>query len=198
MNRLSRYSDSDNEQPDNKNESLESRTSAPEDELQTIRRLIRPPPIPGLVDYGIPPPTDAPCEPAIAAKLEQFHALKNHPTQPRHFNDSLMSNQSFLNPHLLDKLVAFVDVDEGCSNFPPGMGLWDDGPNPEEDWYADAIAVAQKRRYEQESSSKKNRTQIDFTTARPPPAGNSRFNPYGSHGTALRGSSGGSRKSGKW
>jgi hypothetical protein len=49
--------------------------------------------------------------------MRQFHILKSDPVAPKHFNDSLMSNRSFRNPHLFAKLVEFVDAEETNSNF---------------------------------------------------------------------------------
>lgn len=72
------------------------------------------------------------------AKVAQFLALKRDPVNPRHFNDSLMSNRSFRNPHLYATLVEFVDVDERTTNFP--TNVW----NPDEvepEWYADRIGT---------------------------------------------------------
>jgi len=37
----------------------------PPDELSRIRALLCPPSIPGVVDWGIPPPSTEPCDPAI-------------------------------------------------------------------------------------------------------------------------------------
>jgi hypothetical protein len=74
----------------------------------------------------------------LQAKLAQFNALKRDPHNPKHFNDSLMSNRSFRNPHLYAKLVEFVDVDERTTNFP--LDIW----NPEdvhEEWFADRIGT---------------------------------------------------------
>jgi hypothetical protein len=73
---------------------------------------------------------------APQAKLAQFHVLKKDPHQPKHFNDSLMSNRSFRNPHLYAKLVEFVDVDERSTNFP--KEIWDPH-DVQEDWFADKI-----------------------------------------------------------
>ncbi|OSC96582.1 HCNGP-domain-containing protein, partial [Trametes coccinea BRFM310] len=134
------------------------------DELARIRQLLRPPPIPGVVDWGIPPEPDAPCDEAIKAKITQFLALKRDPHNPRHFNDSLMSNRAFRNPHLYAKLVEFVDVDERTTNFP--KNIWDP-MDVKEEWYADHIAEAQKARSEAtaaaQSSSK--RSHIDFASS---------------------------------
>lgn len=120
-----------------------------------IRDLLRPPPVPGVSDWGIPPASAELCEPAIEvlvritldfisvsytcapqAKLAQFHTLKRDPEQPKHFNDSLMSNRSFRNPHLYAKLVEFADVDERATNFP--REIWDPH-DVREEWFADKI-----------------------------------------------------------
>lgn len=70
------------------------------------------------------------------AKLAQFSTLKRDPHDPKHFNDSLMSNRSFRNPHLYAKLVEFVDVDERVTNFP--KHIWDPD-DVEDEWFADEI-----------------------------------------------------------
>ena len=62
--------------------------------------------------------------------------MKRDPVNPKHFNDSLMSNRSFRNPHLYTKLVEFVDVDERTTNFP--KDIWDPSNVPR-DWFADQI-----------------------------------------------------------
>ncbi|KDQ07357.1 hypothetical protein BOTBODRAFT_180785 [Botryobasidium botryosum FD-172 SS1] len=116
-------------------------------EVALIRRLLRPPPVDGQVDWGIPPESGDPCSPAIEAKVAQFIDLKR---QGKHFNDSLMSSHAFRNPHIYAKLVEFVDVDETATNFP--ADLW----NPldtQPEWYADKIAKQQKEHAEQVSAA---------------------------------------------
>ncbi|KAG6844738.1 hypothetical protein H0H87_004070 [Tephrocybe sp. NHM501043] len=108
------------------------------DELSQIRSMLLPPPIPGVDDWGIPPASTSPPDPAIAAKLAQFNALKTDSSNPKHFNDSLMSNRSFRNPHLYAKLVEFVAVDERVTNFPRNVWVPDDF---QPDWYADRIGT---------------------------------------------------------
>jgi len=168
----------------------------PEDDMSRIRALLRPPPIPGVEDWGIPPEPTGECDPEITAKLAQFHTLKRDTTNPKHFNDSLMANRSFRNPHLYTKLVEFVDVDERTTNFP--KSIWD--PNDvKEEWHADRIAEYQKQRSEQQSSAQSagKRTQLEFTSAKHQPPSlsskskgkdhrdkgnidyNSRYQPYG-------------------
>jgi hypothetical protein len=111
-----------------------------------------------------------------------FHTLKNDPNAPKHFNDSLMMNRSFRNPHLYAKLVEFVDVEEKATNFP--RDVWDP-TDMHEEWFADKIgkiigsdqtrfltefvAEAQKIRYEQQasgSSQREKRSRIEFATSR--------------------------------
>ncbi|KAH8084297.1 HCNGP-like protein-domain-containing protein [Cristinia sonorae] len=144
------------------------------EELARIRALLRPPPIPGQTDWGIPPELTGPCSPEVEAKLAQFHQLKRDPTNPRHFNDSLMANRSFRNPHLYTKLVEFVDVDERTTNFP--KEIWD----PQDvrgEWYADKIgfvyyfvlahveAEYQKQRSEQQQANAGKRSHLEFTSS---------------------------------
>ena len=75
-------------------------------------------------------------------KLGQFMTLKRDPDNPKHFNDSLMSNRSFRNPHLYTRLVEFVDVDERATNFP--KELWDP-MDVRDEWYADRIGEPPSR-----------------------------------------------------
>ncbi|KIK91140.1 hypothetical protein PAXRUDRAFT_99438, partial [Paxillus rubicundulus Ve08.2h10] len=164
-------------------------SSSEDDELARVRDFLRPPQIPGVVDWGIPATSTAPCDPAIEAKVRQFLALKRDSANPKHFNDSLMSNRSFRNPHLYAKLVEFVDVDERTTNFP--TSIWD--PNDvEPEWFAERIAELQKARSEQVSAAQSKRSQIAFTPSKaapPPPTRpsqdrggdrrNGRFHPYG-------------------
>ena len=74
----------------------------------------------------------------MKAKLAQFLALKRDPAHPKHFNDSLMSNRSFRNPHLYAKLVEFVDVDERTTNFP--RSIWDP-MDVRDEWFAERIGA---------------------------------------------------------
>jgi len=144
---------------------MQDTTGEPPDELFQIRSLLRPPPIPGTDDWGIPPESTEPCDPAIKTKLAQFHTLKRDSSNPKHFNDSLMSNRSFRNPHLYAKLVEFVDVDERTTNFP--KGVWDPD-DVKEEWFAERIAEFQKIRAEQQSAAQSSgkRTHIDFTSSK--------------------------------
>ncbi|KAJ3994569.1 HCNGP-like protein-domain-containing protein [Lentinula boryana] len=131
--------------------------------LARIRALLRPPPIPGLSEWGIPPEVESNCDPELEAKLNQFHQLKSSST-PKHFNDTLMSNRSFRNPHLYAQLVEFVDIDERTTNFP--KEIWNLEGLKDGEWDAEKIAKYQKIRSEQQSQQSKARTHIDFATGK--------------------------------
>jgi hypothetical protein len=45
-----------------------SGSSVPQDELARIRTLLRPSPIPGVADWGIPLASEEPCDPAIEVR----------------------------------------------------------------------------------------------------------------------------------
>ncbi|RUP47450.1 HCNGP-like protein-domain-containing protein [Jimgerdemannia flammicorona] len=89
-----------------------------EDEEKTrkrMRELLRPKPIEGVEDWGLPPEPEGECDPEVEAKVAQFHALRATGTQ---FNTHLLRSKAFRNPHIYAKLVEFVDLDEVGSNFP--------------------------------------------------------------------------------
>ncbi|KAG6908429.1 hypothetical protein DXG01_004654 [Tephrocybe rancida] len=134
------------------------------DELSRIRALLLPPPIPDVDDWGIPTASHDPPDSAITTKLAQFNALKADTTNPKHFNDSLMSNRSFRNPHLYTKLVEFVDVDERATNFPRHIWVPDDF---QPDWFADRIADYQRSHSDQAAASQSagKRSQINFASS---------------------------------
>ncbi|KAF9071596.1 HCNGP-like protein-domain-containing protein, partial [Rhodocollybia butyracea] len=123
--------------------------------VERIRAFLRPPPVPGVDDWGIPPavtPEESMCDPAVEAKLNQFLQLKSLPV-PKHFNDTLMSNRSFRNPHLYAQMVEFIDIDERSTNFP--KQIWDPDQVRYGEWNAEKIATYQKTRSEQQSQQSK-------------------------------------------
>jgi len=123
------------------------------DEAAQLRQLVLPRPVPGLLDFGIPPAPEGEPDPALAvcafplpmllvasytlqAKLANFRSLKQ--SQNRHFNDALMSNRAFRNPHLYATLVEFVDVDERATAFP--KDVWDP-TDVHVDWFSDRLGA---------------------------------------------------------
>ena len=123
------------------------------DEAAQLRQLVLPRPVPGLLDFGIPSAPEGEPDPALAvcafpvpillaasytlqAKLANFRSLKQ--SQNRHFNDALMSNRAFRNPHLYATLVEFVDVDERATAFP--KDVWDP-TDVHADWFSDRLGA---------------------------------------------------------
>lgn len=131
------------------------------DELAQIRELLQPPSIPDVEDFGIPPPSEDPVDSELAAKISKFLALKKQGT---HFNDILMRNKSFNNPHIYAKLVEFVDVDETGTNFP--KNIWDPH-DVQPEWYAEELAAAQKKRSAESAAAQApgKRSRIAFSSA---------------------------------
>ncbi|EGG00613.1 uncharacterized protein MELLADRAFT_67653 [Melampsora larici-populina 98AG31] len=94
----------------------------------------------------------------LVSKLEKFKSLRD---QGIYFNDNLVKNKSYRNPHIYTKLVQFVDVEETGSNFSPD--IWDPLGFPTEA-YADALREKQQKAADakQLSKSQAKRTEIEF------------------------------------
>ena len=56
-----------------------------------------------------------PVKPSLQAKVEQWTRLKE---QGMHFNEKLVSTQSFRNPSIMSKLIDFMGLTEYGSNYP--------------------------------------------------------------------------------
>ncbi|KAF9109524.1 hypothetical protein BGX27_007516 [Mortierella sp. AM989] len=109
-----------------------------------MKALLRPKPIPGVENFGIPPSPDGEVNPDVQAKMEQFHHVKV--TRGIHFNQSLMKNKNFRNPHVYASLVEFVALNEIGSNFEKSEFFDFEGYGPES--YASGLADAQKQALE--------------------------------------------------
>lgn len=63
-----------------------------QDELTQIRALLRPPPTPGVQDWGIPPETTEPCDPALSVRPRSYiilmHPNKSGKTHRIHNNET--------------------------------------------------------------------------------------------------------------
>ncbi|PVF92791.1 HCNGP-domain-containing protein [Serendipita vermifera] len=131
------------------------------DNQMALRNVVLPSPVPGEPNWGIPSAVAENCDPELQSKLERFQELKQ---QGKHFNESLMSNKAFRNPHIYAKLVEFVDINESTTNYP--RLVWDPEGMPK-DWLSESIAEAQKRKYEelQASQAAGQRKRIDFVSS---------------------------------
>ncbi|KAI8598308.1 HCNGP-like protein-domain-containing protein [Dissophora ornata] len=106
-----------------------------------MRLLLRPKPIPGVENFGIPPGPEGVVNPDVQAKMEQFQHVKV--TRGIHFNQSLMRNKNFRNPHIYSSLVELAALNEIGSNFEKKEFFDFEGYGPES--YATGIAETQKQ-----------------------------------------------------
>ncbi|KAJ9476730.1 hypothetical protein PHBOTO_000398 [Pseudozyma hubeiensis] len=124
-------------------------------------------------ENGEPPIIDV--DPRVQATVERFHELKR---QGIHYNQELMKNRSFNNPHVYTQLVELLDIDETRSN----LTSLDTGRSetswrsnfpltPEELIEGDPISIEKRQKKEEEIKRERklraghNRT-IDFDRAR--------------------------------
>ncbi|GAC95437.1 hypothetical protein PHSY_003013 [Pseudozyma hubeiensis SY62] len=122
---------------------------------------------------GVPSTIDV--DSRVQATVERFHELKR---QGIHYNQELMKNRSFNNPHVYTQLVELLDIDETRSNLPSlDTGRTETSwrskfpLTPEELIEGDPISIEKRQRKEEETKRERklraghNRT-IDFDRAR--------------------------------
>ncbi|KAG0273276.1 hypothetical protein BGZ95_010913 [Linnemannia exigua] len=142
-----------------------------------MRALLRPKPIPGVENFGIPPTPESEVNPGVQAKIEQFYTVKK--TRGMHFNESLMKNKNFRNPRIYQTLVEAAGLNEIGTNFTKSEFFDIEGYGPAS--YATGIAEAQKQASEKLAQQQAmGRTNIQFVSGStvppgvaivPPPAG---------------------------
>ncbi|KAF9095823.1 hypothetical protein BGX23_012556 [Mortierella sp. AD031] len=106
-----------------------------------MRSLLRPKPISGFENFGIPPSPEGDISPGVQAKIEQFYMVKM--TRDIHFNQSLMKNKNFRNPRIYQALVEQAGLNEIGTNFGKSEFFDIEGYGPES--YAPGLAEAQKQ-----------------------------------------------------
>ncbi|KAG0052527.1 hypothetical protein BGZ83_002457 [Gryganskiella cystojenkinii] len=117
-----------------------------------MRSLLRPKPIPGVESFGIPPEPDGEADEDVQIKIEGFQRVKEQ--RGIHFNQSLMKNKNFRNPHIYASLVEFVALNEFGSNFEKSEFFDFEGYGPES--YAAGLAEAQKMAAERLAQQQQN------------------------------------------
>ncbi|KAF9912622.1 hypothetical protein EC991_010048 [Linnemannia zychae] len=133
-----------------------------------MRALLRPKPIPGVENFGIPPSPESEVNPDVQAKIEQFYTVKK--TRGMHFNESLMKNKNFRNPRIYQTLVEAAGLNEIGTNFPKIEFFDIEGYGPES--YATGIADAQKQASEKLAQQQAmGRTGIQFVSGSTVPPG---------------------------
>ncbi|KAJ1954545.1 hypothetical protein IWQ62_005734 [Dispira parvispora] len=126
----------------------------------------RPPPLPGKVDWGIPPEPTEECDPEVQTKFSQWHELMQ---QGASFNAQLLHNKKYRNPHIYAKLIEFLDLDETGSNFPTSFF---DPKAFTRQAYADELA-RQQDEYDRQRTQRQqqgDRTHIEFSSSSEPPS----------------------------
>ncbi|KAF9364129.1 hypothetical protein BGX34_002446 [Mortierella sp. NVP85] len=96
---------------------------------EQMRLLLRPRPLPGVENFGIPPDPEGEVNPDVQAKIEQFQNVKV--ARGIHFNQSLMKNKNFRNPRIYTSLVELVAINEIGSNFDKSEFFDFEGYGPE-------------------------------------------------------------------
>ncbi|OZJ03950.1 hypothetical protein BZG36_02943 [Bifiguratus adelaidae] len=133
------------------------------DEEERRLKLTQAPPIEGVSDWGIPPIPNTDPDPDLVAKINHFHELRRQGTI---FNEHLLKSKAFRNPHIFQKLIEFVSLDEYGTNLPKSVH---DPHGFGADEYATALVEAQTRRGEERALAQaQGRNQIAFTQARAP------------------------------
>jgi hypothetical protein len=93
----------------------------------------------------------------VQAKIEHFLWLRESGTR---FNEHLQHSKAFRNPHIYEKLVEFVELDEYSSNFPKEQfdphGLGAD---------INDLLEAQKKAAEERALAQQNRSNIQFVAS---------------------------------
>lgn len=77
-------------------------------------QLLMPETWPNCNSWELPPEPQTEVDPELQSKVAGLHAILERGIQ---FNERLQANQSFRNPHIYDKLVEFLGLDEFGTNF---------------------------------------------------------------------------------
>ncbi|CAG8648989.1 7527_t:CDS:2 [Cetraspora pellucida] len=144
------------------NEQISTDDSEDVRQHSAMRQLLTPKPIEGRENWGIPPEPETECDPILQEKIDHFHSLSKKGV---HFNENLLKNKAFRNPHIYNKLVEFVELDEIGSNF--DREIFDPYGFPSEA-FADQLAEAQKKILEERAAAQQQqRSQIQFVGSSP-------------------------------
>ena len=144
--------------------SAEREVSAPQSPYSANRARLHELTLPPIPNMDIPDsPPGSP--PAITnARFAQFLELKKRGV---HFNEKLARSSALKNPMMMDKLLAFADLDE-VDEYSSTLAkdLWDPGSFPE--WaYKEKLAKLQQQvsKRREEEKSKTTRESLDFVPA---------------------------------
>lgn len=134
------------------------------------RALLRDLTLPSVPNMDIPPSPPGSPQPGANKKFDQFLELKKKGV---HFNAKLEQSSALKNPSLMDKLMTFVEIDEGnqySTTLP--TDLWD--PNGFPEWAFKDKLRRNVEKFAKEKEAEKasgGRTAIDFVPSTTPLSG---------------------------
>ncbi|KAM0276115.1 hypothetical protein ACHAQH_007089 [Verticillium albo-atrum] len=168
---------------------------APSSPYTASRALLRDLTLPQTPNLDIPPSPPGSPPPALTAKAQQFLDLKG---KGLHFNAKLTSSAALRNPALMDKLLAFVELDDPRAQYVTTLpaGAWDPTGAAEgggfPDWaFRGPLRLSQERVKKEREAERAGgkRAGVEFVAAGGGTPGS------GSEAGGLRGSK---RKAGAW
>ncbi|RKP33467.1 HCNGP-like protein-domain-containing protein [Dimargaris cristalligena] len=83
-----------------------------------LRRLLIPPTLPGIANWGIPDEPTGEGDPDVQHKFAQWHDLMQ---QGANFNTRMYQSKAFRNPHICAKLIDHLAIEEIGSNYPTAL-----------------------------------------------------------------------------
>ncbi|KAI9496253.1 HCNGP-like protein-domain-containing protein [Zychaea mexicana] len=131
------------------------------DKARRRKILLKPRPVAGVDNLGIPAEPETPCDPGRLERIAHFLALRS---SGHRLNDHLQNNKAFRNPRIYAKLVEFIDLDETGSNFPKDD--FDPHGFPQEA-YIDGILEQQRKHAEEKALAQQNRSSVAFVQPQP-------------------------------
>lgn len=142
----------------------EDEVSTPQSPYSANRALLRDLTLPTIPNYNIPPSPPGSPVASTNAKFKHFLDLKK---QDVHFNEKLANSSALKNPSLMQKLMAFSDIDEAgqyATTLP--KDLWNPDAFPGYS-YKEELAKSQQKitKRKEEERLKSQRERVDFVPA---------------------------------
>ncbi|XP_065206997.1 SAP30-binding protein [Planococcus citri] len=148
------YTDSENEDGDNKEETsmdIESGEDEPEEEEPRIEVEYN--------DDGLPPEPTIPCPKELQDKITKlFERSQNDGVD---MNDAIQNRKLFRNPSIYEKLIDFCGLNEFGTNYP--AEIYDPLRWGRESFY-DELAKVQKVEMEKREKEKKEKTKVEIVS----------------------------------
>merc|ERR1711931_246250 len=115
-----------------------------------------------MPEITIPPEPQGKIDPRVTQKVRAMY--QKHKFGGINYNEMIKSKKSYRNPSIYQKLIEFMEIDEGGSNFPKGVFDPKMHRNNKENDYL-SIANAQRKLEERRQAAMKERSKIEFAAA---------------------------------